>query len=69
MAAAQLFVQALAVYAVLGAIFSIAFVLFGIHRVDESARHAPVGFRLIVMPGVAAFWPLLLARWMRGVRS
>ena len=69
MPAAQLFVNALTGYALLGAIFAIAFVWFGIHRVDDGARHAPIGFRLIVMPGVAALWPLLLARWIRSARS
>ena len=45
--------------------FAIAFVIKGIGRVDPVAEHAPLGFRLIVMPGVIALWPLLLVRWMR----
>jgi hypothetical protein len=61
---AELFLAALASYAVVGAMFAIAFLVLGIHRVDPVAEHAPVGFRLIVMPGVAALWPLLLAKWM-----
>ena len=63
---AQLFVGGLA-YALTGAAFSVAFVLFGIHRVDPVAKHSPIGFRLIVIPGVAALWPLLLSRWFRAV--
>ena len=65
MQAAELFVGALAMYALAGAIFAAAFVAFGIHRVDPVAEHAPFGFRLIVIPGVAALWPLLLVRWIR----
>ena len=64
---AELFVGGLAAYALTGAAFSVAFVLFGIHRVDPVAEHSPIGFRLVVMPGVAAFWPLLLSRWFRAV--
>jgi hypothetical protein len=64
---AEFFVGAVAAYAVAGVAFAIAFVLFGISRVDPVAEHSPVGFRLIVMPGVAALWPLLLRRWLRAV--
>ena len=69
MQAAEFFVAALAMYGLAGAVFAFAFVLFGIHRVDSVAEHAPIGFRLIVMPGVAALWPLLLRRWLRVRRS
>ena len=64
---AELFAGALAAYAAAGVAFAIAFVLFGIGRVDAVAEHSPIGFRLIVMPGVAALWPLLLTRWFRAV--
>jgi hypothetical protein len=52
-------------YAALGVVFAAAFVAVGIGRVDPVARQAPLGFRLIVLPGCAALWPLLLRRWMR----
>ena len=64
---AELFVSALGAYAVAGAAFAIAFLLFGIQRVDPVAEHSSIGFRLIVMPGVTALWPLLLTRWLRAV--
>jgi hypothetical protein len=69
MRAAELFVDALAVYGLAGAVFAAAFVTAGIRRVDPVAEHAPVGFRLIVIPGVAALWPLLLMRWLRSASS
>ena len=50
-----------------GAVFAVAFVTMGIQRVDSVAEHAPLGFRLIVLPGVAALWPLMLVRWLRAV--
>ena len=68
-AAAELLVDLLAAYALAGALFAAAFVTTGIARVDPVADHAPWGFRLIVMPGVAALWPLLLRRWIRGGRA
>jgi hypothetical protein len=67
MTLAVIFVDALAVYAVAGALFAAAFVTWGIRHVDPVAEHAPLGFRLIVLPGAAALWPLLLSRWLRRV--
>ena len=65
---AELFVDSLAAYGLAGMVFAAAFVSRGIHRIDPVAEHAPLGFRLIVVPGVAALWPLLLVRWIRAVR-
>ena len=65
MRVAEWMVDVLAAYGVAGAVFAAAFVTVGIRRVDPVAEHAPLGFRLIVMPGVAALWPLLLVRWLR----
>ena len=65
----EILIGTFATYALAGLLFAAVFVAFGIHSVDPVAKHASVGFRLIVMPGVAAFWPLLLGRWMRSNRS
>jgi len=67
MRVAEFFVAALGVHGFAGAVFAVAFVLFGIHRIDPVAEHSPIGFRLIVIPGVAALWPLLLTRWLSAV--
>jgi len=66
--AAELFVAALTLYAAMGVVFAIAFVSRGVARVDEHAAGAGFGFRLIILPGVAALWPVLLHRWI-GARS
>jgi hypothetical protein len=63
---AEFFVDALAAYGVAGAVFAVVFVTLGIYRVDPVAEHAPLGFRLIVFPGVAVLWPELLFRWFKG---
>jgi hypothetical protein len=67
--AANLFVAAVAIYAVLGALFALVFVSAGITRVDGEAKGSGWGFRTVIFPGVAAFWPLLLSRWLRGVKE
>ena len=62
---AELLVDAFTAYGLAGLVFAIAFVTMGIQRVDSVAEHAPLAFRLIVLPGAAALWPLLLVRWLR----
>ena len=61
--AAEGIVLLLAIYAAAGLLFGLVFVTVGIGRVDIRALKAPLGFRLIILPGVVAFWPLLAKRW------
>jgi hypothetical protein len=65
MQAAECFVYALTAYGAAGVLFAALFVALGVQKVDPVAEHAPVGFRLIILPGVAALWPLMLGRWAR----
>ena len=69
MAAAEWFVNLLSGYAALGVLFAIAFVTAGISHLDPVAKGSGIGFRLIIFPGVAALWPLLLMRWMEKRRQ
>jgi len=52
-------------YVAVGVVFAAAFVTWGVQRVDPAAKSAPLGFRLLILPGSAALWPLLLRHWMR----
>ena len=54
------------VYVALGFAFALAFVIVGIERVDPEAHGSGWPFRLLIVPGVTAFWPLLLRRWVAG---
>ena len=51
-------------YAQVGVIFAVFFLMRGIYRLDKQARQSSLGFRLIILPGVVALWPLLLKRWI-----
>ena len=62
---AQLLVNSLIIYGALGLVFALCFVTLGVGRIDPSAKGAGVGFRLMILPGAAALWPLLLWRWLR----
>ena len=61
------FVYALATYASLGLVFAVPFVWLGVQRLDSEAQGSGVGFRVLILPGVAAFWPMFLYRWRRGI--
>jgi hypothetical protein len=60
---------ALGLYAALGLAFAVAFVVRGVGRIDPAARDASWGFRLVVLPGVVALWPLLARRWWSGASA
>lgn len=63
---AQLIIVIVKGYLVLGLIFAIPFIVFGIQRLDPSAKNSTIPFRLMVLPGITLFWPLLLIRLLRG---
>lgn len=56
---------ALAAYLLVGLAFAIPFAIKGAAAIDPVAGHATRGFRILVIPGAAALWPLLLLRWAR----
>ncbi len=63
---ASLLVTLLGAYVALGLIVAVAFVLRGVGRIDPRAVEGTWGFRLAILPGAAALWPLVLSRWRRG---
>ena len=64
---AQAFVCGLTAYSGLGLVFAAVFVISGVQRLDSEAQGSGIGFRLLIFPGVAAFWPMFLRRWARGI--
>lgn len=66
---AAIFLIPLGSYLACGLVFAAAFVCFGAGRIDPHASHGTWGFRLLVIPGAAAMWPLLLNRWLRGAHE
>ena len=63
---ATLLVGLFTIYLGIGAVFAVAFAVAGVHRIDPMAKGAGWGFRLLITPGAALFWPLLLVRWAAG---
>ncbi len=60
---AEMMVLMMFIHAAIGVIFGVGFVLAGVQRVDPRARRAGLPFRLLILPGVAALWPLFAWKW------
>lgn len=52
------------VYLAAGFVFAIFFLTKGIAKVDSAAHGSGWGFRLIILPGTIALWPVLLNKWI-----
>ncbi len=63
------FLILLGIYFLCGFLFAIGFALGGVKKIDPRAAVGSWGFRLLVIPGAAAFWPLLLRRWLKGIHE
>ena len=55
--------NALALYAAIGLATALAFVAFGVTRVQPAS--VSLGARILILPGAAALWPYVLLRWLR----
>jgi len=64
---AKTIVYALAVYASSGLVFAVPFVWLGVQRLDSEAQGSGIGFRLLILPGVTAFWPMFVYRYSRRI--
>jgi hypothetical protein len=58
-----LLLNALALYAVAGAVTAVAFAALGVTRVQPAPMS--LGARILILPGAAALWPYVLLRWLR----
>lgn len=52
-----------AVYLGAGLVFAVPFLARGASAIDDDAREGSWGFKLAILPGVCALWPLLVGRW------
>jgi len=64
-----LFWTATLFYAAFGFIFAIPFVLYWSGRIDSAAKSGSWGFRLAILPGTVALWPLMALKTLRAFRQ
>jgi hypothetical protein len=65
-ATAQIIVGTVEAYCAVGAVFAPAFLIRAVTRMDHGVFGAPLAMRILILPGVAALWPLLAWRWIHG---
>jgi hypothetical protein len=55
----------ISIYLAPGLLFGLWFVWRGVQRIDPAAAGSPIGFRLCILPGCIALWPVMLVMWLR----
>jgi hypothetical protein len=53
------------IYLLLGVFFVVPFLLKGLTKIDKGAHGGTIGFKIIIIPGVIVFWPILLNKWIK----
>ena len=66
---AALLLTVVSAYLACGLMFAVPFAMAGVKRIDPHASHASWGFRVLIIPGAMALWPLLLRRWASGIHE
>ena len=61
----NLLLSAIAAYLVAGIMFGLAFIWRGAGQLDPAAQEGSLGFKVLILPGCVALWPLLARRWYR----
>ena len=59
-----IFLGILGVYLAVGLLFGVIFAFAGAKVIDPGAVKSTRGFKLLIIPGCAIFWPMLLRRWL-----
>jgi len=65
MAAATAILILAAAYLAIGIVVGVAFVARGIGRAMPGAGSVSAGARILILPGCALLWPVILRRWIR----
>ena len=67
-AQAEVLVTMIGLYAAIGALFSLLFVLVLAPRIDAAVREMTLGARFLIFWGVAGLWPLFLMKTLFGIK-
>lgn len=65
----EIFAWVVSGYLMTGVLFLIAFQWVGLSALDPGARGSGWLFRILISPGIIAFWPWLASRWKDNFRS
>jgi hypothetical protein len=65
MSPAEIVLLFVGAYLGVGFSFAVAFVIWGVGVIDAATRGTTLGFRVLILPGATALWPLLAIRWVQ----
>lgn len=66
---AQIVVALFELYVLAGVVFAAMFLPRAVARMDPRVAGSPRVLRLLILPGVAALWPLFAWRWITGAHE
>jgi len=66
---AKMILSAVGLYFAGGVVFALAFLAFGLRRVDSLAADGSAGFKILILPGLVGLWPIVLLLWLRAAAS
>jgi hypothetical protein len=66
---AQIVVALFELYVLAGVVFAAMFLPRAVARMDPRVAGSPRVLRLLILPGVAALWPLFAWRWIAGAHE
>ena len=61
----MLILKIVGLYLLVGAIFSVIFLLKGLEKVDADAKGTSWSFKLLIFPGLCVFWVKFLLDWIK----
>ena len=62
---AEIIVYAVGIYLAIGFLFALYFVIFGVTKLDNTAKGTSFGFRFLIFFGAIPFWILLAWRLLK----
>jgi hypothetical protein len=62
---AEVILWACAAYLAVGLAIGTAFIWRGVDHVDAAAAGTTWAFRLVILPGAVALWPVIIRLWLR----
>jgi hypothetical protein len=60
-----IFVVVLSAYVTAGIVVALAFVIRGLSEVLPAGTPVTIGARILILPGAAALWPVVVRRWLQ----
>jgi len=58
-------IRGIGFYVIAGFLFGLYFINRGAGKIDPSARQTGISFKLLILPGVIALWPILANRLLK----